>query len=398
MFPEITLPDSRVGTQEVEELKEAFNITMEDRIGLVRQIRVLLNAIDPRERYLPILPNSGSRLIPVKHAMLHNNFVMSNIEVLDMDANTSWEPILENFIRCLYVEAKLSNISMSDLKDICYNSTIMKKRIIDFLDLIGNKNSLEYIWLKALFERGSTLECKKDGLITCPMPSDCRESTIGNIVGSDIRVLKGTQMVSFKYGDIKGKFTHNGPWLLEMSCNFTTNREFLSMLMGVGSYIKYRYTDTTSTNQSRNLMQIRSFINKEPHRLLGMSSKEYSNIPKMRNGEIVKAFNLNEETEYMTTGVYQMRLREDHEIVIVSTGQTIELGYTRKDIHPLPEEVVFYSHYLISSQNIKKTIMHAFAYLFRNSQAVIEKILENDFKWKNAYLNKFIKEQGRSIS
>lgn len=163
MFPEITLPDSRVGTQEVEELKEAFNITMEDRIGLVRQIRVLLNAMDPRERYLPILPNSGSRLIPIKHAMLHNNFVMSNIEVLDMDANTSWEPILENFIRCLYVEAKLSNISMSDLKDICYNSTIMKKRIIDFLDLIGNKNSLEYIWLKALFERGSTLECKKDG-------------------------------------------------------------------------------------------------------------------------------------------------------------------------------------------------------------------------------------------
>lgn len=80
-----------MGTQEVEELKEAFNITMEDRIGLVRQIRVLLNAMDPRERYLPILPNSGSRLIPIKHAMLHNNFVMSNIEVLDMDANTSWE-------------------------------------------------------------------------------------------------------------------------------------------------------------------------------------------------------------------------------------------------------------------------------------------------------------------
>lgn len=397
LFPDITLPDSRVGTQEIGSIKELFDVSMEDKVGLVRQIRVLLNAMDPRERYLPIQPNSGNKLIPIKHAMLHNNFVVSNIEVTDMESNTSWEPLLENFIKCLYVEAKLSNISMADLKDICYNTTIMKKRVIDFLDLIGNKNSLEYIWLKALFERGSTLECKKDGLVTCPMPSDFRDSTIGNSVGSDIRVLKGNQMVSFKYGDIKGKFTHNGPWLLELACNFTTNREFLSMLMGIGTYIKYRYTDTTSTNQNRNMLQIRSFINKEPFRMLGMSPKEYSNIPKMENGEIVQAFNLNEETEYMTTGVYQMKLRDDYEIIIVSTGQTIELGYTRKDIHPLSEEVICNSPYMISSQNIKKTIKHAFAYLFRNSQAVIEKILENDFKWKNAYLNKFIKEQGRSM-
>lgn len=75
-----------------------------------------------------------------------------------------------------------------------------------------------------------------------------------------------------------------------------------------------------------------------------------------------------------------------------------ELGYTRKDVHLLPEEVVCNSHYMVSSQNIKKTIKHAFSYLYRNSQAVVEKILDNDFKWKNAYLNKFIKEQGRSIS
>lgn len=398
LFPDITIPDSRVGTQEVEEVRETFNLNMEDKIGLIRQIRVLLNAMDPRERYLPILPNSGGKLIPLKHAMLHNNFVMSNIEVIDMDVNTSWEPIIENFIRCLYVEAKLSTISIADLKDICYNTTIMKKKVVDYLDLISGRNRLEYIWLKALFERGSTLECKKEGLTTCPMPSDCRETTIGNIANADVRMLQGNQMVSFKYGDIKGKFTHNGSWLLEISCNFTTHREFLSMLMGIGVYIKYRFTETTSTNYNRNMTQIRNFINKEPHRLLGMTPKEYANIPKMKNGEIVKAFTLNEETEYMTTGIYQMRLREDYEIVIVSTGQTIELGYTRKDIHPLSEEVVCNSPYLISSQNIKKTIKHAFAYLFRNAPTVVEKILENDFKWKNMYLNKFIKEQGRSIS
>ncbi|CAB3222668.1 unnamed protein product [Arctia plantaginis] len=213
LFPEITLPDSRIGTQDIVGLKEMFGVGIEEKMSLVRQVRVLLNAMDTKEIYLPILPNSSNNLVPIKHAMLHYNFVLSTISVEDMRENTSWEPLLENFIRCLYVEAKLSNISIQDLRDICYNTTIMRKRVVDLLDLIGSRNSLEYVRLKALFERGSTLECRRDGLTTCTMPSDCRHTVIGNAAGCDTHVLSGNQMVSFQYGDIKGKFTHNGPWL-----------------------------------------------------------------------------------------------------------------------------------------------------------------------------------------
>lgn len=36
------------------------------------------NSLDPRERYLPILPSSDERAIQMKHSIIHNNLDVVN--------------------------------------------------------------------------------------------------------------------------------------------------------------------------------------------------------------------------------------------------------------------------------------------------------------------------------
>lgn len=47
-------------------------------IPLSKQVIIISNSLDPRERYLPILPSSDERAIQMKHSIIHNNLDVVN--------------------------------------------------------------------------------------------------------------------------------------------------------------------------------------------------------------------------------------------------------------------------------------------------------------------------------
>jgi hypothetical protein len=214
-FPHYTVPNVSLPPSIVTELKEKMNVVLEDNLPLSKQVRIVLNSLDPKERYLPTLASSGDNNIPIKHAIVHNNLVVVNYQTTKPQGERSWAAPLKNFVSNLIVEGKLSKIPPEELREICSKSQIGELPVMSLAELVGTKENIEFLWLKALYERSTTLEYRRGRLTMCPVPKEGRELALFNRRNISIMEKRGNQIVNFKYADLRGKFIHNGQVLIE---------------------------------------------------------------------------------------------------------------------------------------------------------------------------------------
>nr|QMP82167.1 polymerase PB2 [Lepidopteran orthomyxo-related virus OKIAV178] len=397
-FPEFSIPHPRLPSGVVEDLKREMNVILEDNMPLTKQLRILLNALDPRERYLPILPSSEERIIQIKHAVVHNNLVLVNYTQPNNKNQSLWLPSFRNLVSSIIYESKIQNIPTEEIKEICLSSTISNMDFMTMMESVRATDSLEFLWIKALFDRPTTLEHTRGSMTVCPDPREGREIQIYNKKMIPRAIKMGNQVVNFKYMNMRGKFVYNGQVLIEIVSNYTTARDLLSLLKEIAKYIGYRYQDTNDIRPHLNDRTIEKFVDYNPHKFLDCNLTSFSRIGGLKEGENCGKFRLQPNSEYLTTGCYHVTLDEKLDILLPGTQLKIIVDPKRESLKPFPDDVVCKNYRMIRCFNLKETIKEMFYFYLRNVTELIEKVRGNNFQWKNIYMRKFTGGVGKQMS
>lgn len=128
---------------------------------------------------------------------------------------------------------------------------------------------------------------------------------------------------------MRGKYVYNGQTFIEIVSTFSTVRDLISLLKEIAKHISYRYQDTTELRDHLNDRTIERIVNRCPYKLIGCTITEFSRIGDLKSGENCGKFRHQPNSEYVTTGCYQLTLDSSSNILLPGTALKIPVEISR---------------------------------------------------------------------
>ncbi|CAG4969281.1 unnamed protein product [Colias eurytheme] len=245
MFPDLTIPSSRVTQSLIDKFKNLIHMKIETKMTLSRQMRILLNSMDPAERYIPMLPGLDNTLAPLKHSLCHNNFVLTkyDVETLETDSNL-WKDEIENIGKCILREGLASKLTPNEATELMKKIRINKEPITKYIESRSLEKGIGSTTLKVLLGKPITLEREHEEVLICPAPAEGTRLDLYNQSNLGLTANTAIELNNFKFGEMRGTFTRSHTVIISISTNFTTLRDLKALLSRIGTYIYYGISQT----------------------------------------------------------------------------------------------------------------------------------------------------------
>lgn len=234
-------------------------------------------------------------------------------------------------------------------------------------------------------------ESTSDGLTTSPGVAIVHTLYRQNVAGTKYKVYLGEEQVSFKYGEIRGQFTHNGPTLTDLTCNYTTMRELTETICEIAVYTRWGFGPTTAKNYHGMKMQVRRYTREHLEIFLDAKLKEIRDIVYKypvtgRAGKL----RLLDSSEYQAYNKTTLSIDRHLNLYNPSTKQELNIQVPDNQDTILPENVKSTSRIMYPHLSLKEIIKLLMWQYNRNSAELCDRVQEGDFKWMNEHINKFL--------
>ncbi|CAH0401985.1 unnamed protein product [Chilo suppressalis] len=134
-----------------------------------------------------------------------------------------------------------------------------------------------------------------------------------------------------------------------------------------------------------------------PHKFLDCTISSFSKIGNFKEGENCGKFRFQPNSEYTTTGCFQVTLDEKLDVLLPGTQLKVVVEIPTTSLVPFSEDIICKNMRMIRCFSLKETIKEMYYYL-NNSTEVIEKIRDRNFTWKNVYIRRFLGVMARQMS
>ncbi|KAK4887479.1 hypothetical protein RN001_003750 [Aquatica leii] len=246
LFPEYIIPSKRVSQDMVDSVKDLSMLETTSRISLSRQLRIILNTMDPCYRYLPCIPGESPHLSTLRKTIHHSNYVIIGHQITGENRTQSLEKLSLEVGKMLIHCSRSQGLSHLQLTQVIDNISIMNKPLRKVVAEIGDIPSVGIKWLRAALELDSTLEFEKGGITFCPVSSHGHTAIVRNKSGLAISIRREAEVINFKKSALRGNFSHRSGNLINMNVNHTTIHELKILISQIAAYIKWNYNSTVS--------------------------------------------------------------------------------------------------------------------------------------------------------
>nr|DBA44333.1 TPA_asm: polymerase PB2 [Cotesiavirus orthomyxi] len=271
LFPDYCIMYREYSTYLRSSLKEVVNSSLPDKMTLGSQIRVLLNAMDERRRILPLQPGMSEQLACFAYSMRHSNMTLKNLALKEKGGSLDYTNVVDQIGKATLFEWRTRVWTEADCIDLKRTLQIADRKLSEIIVGGQYKSTLGTQWMRVFYNMRISVETEKNGLKTSPYPSSMIVNRVYNLSGCSINSYDSPEKVAFCFGDIRGFFHHCSNELTELTCNFTTRQEFLSMTVEISKYIRYNFRDTKSKTIGRAMGEIEDLVRKEPWKVYNMS-------------------------------------------------------------------------------------------------------------------------------
>lgn len=205
LFQDYTIPSNLITSLTLESLKELANLTLDSKIILSKQANILLQAMDPGEKCLPVLPGTTPMHIEVKHALVNTNYVVTGYKNIEVPKTMAWQKPLENLARIAIYQGVNSKVLPAKMKEYVEAIVINGIRILNVLEESGvDEESMEVKWLKVSFGLRVRVDHSFGPLTLCPQIEQIRYKALSNKSRVFTNVASTMSRSSFKMGDLRG--------------------------------------------------------------------------------------------------------------------------------------------------------------------------------------------------
>lgn len=277
LMPDYITPYKTVTESDLKEIRELSKLSIEGKMSLSTQIRILLNQMDPKRRVLPVLTGSSEITASLKHSLTHSNFVLINFETDEMRQRPISNRILESFGKNLQYEFVYRDVTQDKMLSILNTSTCMGKPVINYIRNPDIPETNYIKWMKVIAGQRINSESESHDLKTSPVPAKIRVRPVENTKGMRFLIYEERETVNFKYKDIRGSFVHDGPTILKRTTNFTTYGELVEGIIEIYVYCRWGMRGTTSRNYNAE-NEIRDIVYMQPYLPLNCTPVEINSL------------------------------------------------------------------------------------------------------------------------
>lgn len=166
LFEEYTTPSRLLSSITMQKLQQKAELDLSSKLVLSKQANILLSAMDSNEKCLPIMPGTSHVLIEVKHAIVHNNYVITGFDHVNTPRTANWQKPMENLSRIAIYEGINSKILLAEMRVLIENIRVSGLKVANILEESDLEESMEVKWLRVLFRMSVKLdhECGHDSV------------------------------------------------------------------------------------------------------------------------------------------------------------------------------------------------------------------------------------------
>lgn len=194
----------------------------------------------------------------------------------------------------------------------------------------------------------------------------------------------GAETVNFKYGDVRGQFSHDGMIINNITCNHTTRYEVVKAIIEIVVYCRWGFVSTKSKEYSKMKMEVRKIARENLHVILRTSPQKL--MTTLREGRLGKTgiLTIKGSCEYQTVANSVLKIEPDtFNLMDVRSKQVLSIPEFKAGNIILPDSVKSSFPLVVPSLSLKELLKFKIDYYSKNQMSLVRKISENDFSWEN---------------
>nr|DBA44340.1 TPA_asm: polymerase PB2 [Diachasmavirus orthomyxi] len=387
LMPDHTIPFDDIPSHIKGEFSDMIKQTPLEKINLCTQLRVLQGSLDEKKRVLPVQPGISEQMAQFSYAMRQNNIALSGLHWKREPKHLDFTRPITELSRVTLYELRENKTDFKDVIKSVKTMTLKQIPIIQIIKTSKYDENTDVKWLKTALGFPISAEFTKDGFTTSPHESSVRVHMLRNRKGVTVKGYLGNEKVSFKYGDVRGVFVHSMSQVTSIIMNHVTRSDLLECLIRIAQYVRYNFEFTNSTTLRGAFQEIRSIILEKPEHFI---MTEPEKLPHMYRG-IEGTYGyliIRNSIEYEPGSTKYFTLDGNYNIANPRSSQIIE-AVTPLSVKPLSNDFDCEESPMISYLGFKKYVMRKFFFFYKNISQVYERVISDDYKWKNERTSTF---------
>jgi len=398
-FPEYAVLYDPIPTNLLGQLRTIASQEIASNMSLSSQLRIFMNSLDPKTRTLPVPPGFRDEYTSLKHAIIGSNFVCTPSTKSKRCPMSNTHLLLNQVAKIIVSTSKSLKEHPSSITEAIQKTKIEGTPLGILLKDSSLKETPETKVLKAIMGMEVIIETTNDGLTTSPMMARITPIYKSNQGGTMFRMYLGDEVVNFKYSDIRGQFTHNGPFISNITCNFTTTKELKDTIIEIAIYCRWGFADTRSTTYQSMKNEVRKIANKSFLDIIGTNATEFNRVLSSPSStKQVGCLTLTDHCEYQAILRTKMNIDKDINLIDENTKQKLIIPQSDTRAIILPDEVQSNSKLLINNLSLKQALRVTISYHVKHSEEMIEQINDGNFTVYNEHMVKFLGPSSENLS
>lgn len=383
LFPECIVNWRSIDKGILDQIADLRSLTMDAKLPIVNQIRLLSTMLDPVSRMIPILPELLESTYPIRHAFASPTHVIKAPRPKgkeDVDSDEIGETFGQVIAWLLHRRMTPSSI-LTEMREVKVNGIGAKH----FAMTCRGSN----VWLntlRTLFEVECPLQKEVQGCMFYPQHGNPTSRPERNAAGTHFYSYQGREEVEAYYKKKSYSFVRIGEHLLTIKApNQASRPDVVGFLARLAIFIKWRFA--TSTKKSIKMMEREAFdlVTAKPWVFLSDRTRAFTRQDFDEAMRLYRQIGPLEFTAEQSTSTPRMVASYFTGTSIhFSGGATIKVGLPRNyPSFPLGTETRGYiMGFFQTPLRRLKTLLH-FYLVPKNYRALIRAIQNDNFEWEN---------------
>lgn len=242
----------------------------------------------------------------------------------------------------------------------------------------STRNTTHTSVLKIICGLEVILESELFGVTFSPQPASIKEGYYKTKGGVPFKKYMGIEVVNFKMEGMRGQFTHNASFIVDIACNFTDLRTLREVIAAIACYCRVDFEDSKAATPKELYDESFARHRTNTSTLIGISNKELKYInEESKQWGILRILR---ESEFQGRRPINALLTSNLQIKDLRTGQTIDID-TTEEKEPLGPLITISPGPLDEWLDPRRRLVRIFQRVMTRKEELLNSIRTNDWSW-----------------
>uniref|UniRef100_A0AAT9JA19 Polymerase PB2 n=1 Tax=Cryptocercus meridianus orthomyxovirus 2 TaxID=3133493 RepID=A0AAT9JA19_9ORTO len=281
MMPQYILDYGQLNKDLLDDLKKIRDLNLLSKMTIQSQLRILMNTLDEKPRFVPCLVNASVEVNRIRHAFATNRYKI-HVENISSRGRSSNKELLTKLGQSLWLIIEKGE-SLPKIHSYVRDASHEGRSIISCIE---NEPNLEGMFINYLmvFMGKSIIASSTIGNFTfTPINGKTVTHRMKGKNGVFFNTYQGIEMIQFKGRYVRGIFKHDGDIIMGINMTKSDAMGVKDAIMAIAEYCKIWFAKAQGKTLRILKRNVREMYNKEPWKLINLDRISWRKVTRQEN-------------------------------------------------------------------------------------------------------------------